>query len=60
MALASNRRIGMAIGILMGRHGLTDAQAFDLLREFGNRRNVKPAAVAEDVVHTGALRIASA
>ncbi|MGY1604387.1 ANTAR domain-containing protein [Geodermatophilus sp. SYSU D00815] len=55
VALTSNRRIGMAIGILMARHRLTEARAFDLLRQCSNRRNVKLAALAEDVVHTGEL-----
>jgi hypothetical protein len=60
VALVSNRRIGMAIGILMARRGLTDVQAFDVLREYSNRRNVKLAAAAEDVLHTGELRGLSA
>ena len=54
-ALASNRRIGQALGILMASHRLTAEQAFDVLRQYSNRRNVKLAAVAEDVVHTGGL-----
>jgi hypothetical protein len=55
VALASNRRIGMAIGILMSRHRLTEVQAFDLLRQYSNRRNVKLAVVAEEVLYTGEL-----
>lgn len=54
-ALVSNRRIGMALGILMARHGLTEQQAFDLLRLQSSRRNVKLAALAEEVVYTGVL-----
>jgi hypothetical protein len=54
-ALVSNRRIGMALGILMARHGLTEQQAFDLLRQQSSRRNVKLAALAEEVVYTGDL-----
>ena len=55
VALASNRRIGMAVGILMVRHRLTEDQAFELLRQYSSRTNVKPAAVADEVVHTGDL-----
>jgi hypothetical protein len=32
-ALVTARRIGAAIGVLMSRHQVTDAQAFNLLRE---------------------------
>jgi predicted RNase H-like nuclease (RuvC/YqgF family) len=58
-ALDSNRRISQAIGILMARHRLTEDQAFDLLRQCSNRRNVKLAAVADDVVYTGDLQRAA-
>lgn len=54
-ALQSNRRIGMALGVLMARHQLTEDQAFDLLRRVSSRRNVKLAALAEEVVYTGGL-----
>ena len=54
-ALASNRRSGQAIGIVTASHRLTSEQAFDVLRQYSTRRNVKLAAVAEDVVHTGGL-----
>jgi hypothetical protein len=55
VALASNRRIGMALGVLMARHRLTEVQAFDQLRQYSNRRNVKLAVVAEEVLYTGEL-----
>ena len=52
-ALASSRAIGMAMGILMARHRLTEDQAFDQLRGMSSRRNVKLRDVATEVVHTG-------
>ncbi|MET3806533.1 GAF domain-containing protein [Nakamurella sp. UYEF19] len=55
-ALGSNRRIGMAIGILMGRNNLTESQAFDLLRVTSQNTNTKLSAVAEGVVLTGTIR----
>jgi hypothetical protein len=54
VALASNRRIGMALGILMVRHGVTEERAFAALRRVSCRRNVKLREVAEEVVQTGA------
>jgi ANTAR domain-containing protein len=55
IALVSARRIGAAMGTLMGRHGLTDDPAFDRLR--GNSQNTrrKLRDVAEDVLLTGTL-----
>lgn len=55
VALASNRRIGTAIGILMAHRHITDAVAFELLREASQRLHRKLREVAEDVVLTGAL-----
>ena len=54
-ALASNRRIGMAIGILMAHHRLTEEQAFDVLRRQSNRSNVKLVRLAEGVIYIGEL-----
>jgi hypothetical protein len=56
-ALRSNRRIGMAMGILMARHQVTDHQAFDLLRIASQNSNRKLADIARDVVDTGALDV---
>ena len=56
-AQASNRRIGMAIGILMARHGLTEQGAFELLRAASNHFNVKLREVAEEVIYTGTLGV---
>ena len=56
-ALGSNRRIGMAMGILMARHKVTEDQAFDLLRIASQNSNRKLADVAADVVDTGTLDV---
>jgi AmiR/NasT family two-component response regulator len=52
-AVVSNRRIGMAVGILMERHRFTEERAFDHLRELSQRRNVKLRDVAEQLIYTG-------
>jgi len=54
-ALLSNRRIGMAIGIMMALHRLDEQQAFDLLRVASQHTHVKLRDVAEDVILTGAI-----
>jgi AmiR/NasT family two-component response regulator len=54
-ALLTNRRIGMAIGILLERLRVTEDQAFDVLRQESMRQNVRLAQVAEQVVYTGTL-----
>lgn len=54
-ALLTSRRIGIAIGILMARHGRTDQQAFDTLRTVSQHRNRKVRDLAEDVIYTGTL-----
>jgi GAF domain-containing protein len=54
MALESNRRIGMAIGILMALHRVSDTQAFDMLRIASQHTHVKLREVAEEVILTGA------
>lgn len=54
-ALASNREIGVAMGILMARHAVTREQAFDLLRIASQNTNRKLVAIATDVADTGAL-----
>lgn len=55
MAVASHRRIGVAVGILMARNNLTETQAFGLLRVTSQNTNTKLAAVAESVVETGTI-----
>lgn len=49
-ALASNREIGQAVGILMATHALTDRQAFDMLRTVSSQLNVRLAEVARRLV----------
>ncbi|WP_170315476.1 GAF and ANTAR domain-containing protein [Nakamurella deserti] len=54
-ALASNRRIGVSVGILMARHQWTEEQAFDALGEVSQALNRKVADLAEEVCLTGTL-----
>lgn len=54
LALQSNRRIGMAIGILMALYQLDEQQAFDLLRVASQHTHLKLRQVAEEVILTGA------
>ena len=56
-ALASNRQIGVAMGVLMHQHRLTQDQAFDVLRAASQDSNRKLADIAVDVVETGTLSI---
>jgi hypothetical protein len=53
--LASNRRIGIAVGILMCRYHASADQAFALLRTHSQRHNVKVRELAETVICTGRL-----
>jgi transcriptional regulator with GAF, ATPase, and Fis domain len=54
-ALQSNRRIGMAIGILMATRRLVEKQAFDLLRSASQSRHRKLFQLADEVIETGTL-----
>ena len=54
-ALASNRRIGIAIGILMCRHQLTEDQATATLMTHSQHHNIKARVLAETVIYTGTL-----
>jgi hypothetical protein len=54
-ALETSRRIGIAIGVLMAHHQLTQTQAFDLLRVASQSTNRKIRDIAEDVTLTGIL-----
>ena len=55
IALVSARRIGAAIGILMGTRRVTDDQAFELLCRVSQNRNRKLRDVADEVMQTGTL-----
>ncbi len=52
-ALASHRLIGQAVGILVERHRLLPAQAFDKLRRASQNRNLKVRDLAARVIETG-------
>lgn len=54
-ALATNRDIGVAMGILMTRHLVTKQQAFDLLRVASQHTHRKLGQLALEVIETGAL-----
>ena len=54
-ALATNRRIGTAIGVLMGNRKVTETEAFELLSRASQRRNRKLRDVADDVIDTGTI-----
>lgn len=54
-ALVTNRRIGTAMGILMSRRHVTEAQAFDALRLASQHLNTKLHDIADDVIRTGDL-----
>jgi GAF domain-containing protein len=56
-ALASNREIGAAIGVLMAQHRVTREQAFDLLRMASQNGHRKLVEIARDVVDTGTLDV---
>ncbi len=54
-ALATNRVIGNAVGILMATYRVDQEQGFDLLRQVSNHTNRRVIAIAEEVTLTGAL-----
>jgi hypothetical protein len=54
-ALASNREIGVAMGVLMTQHKITREQAFDLLRIASQHTHRKLADVSVEVADTGTL-----
>lgn len=55
IGLETARRIGIAVGILMAHHHVTDVQAFQLLRRTSQQTHRKLRDIAEDVLLTGAL-----
>ncbi|MEV2211640.1 GAF and ANTAR domain-containing protein [Streptomyces sp. NPDC050997] len=54
-AVATRHVIGEAMGILMGRHHLTEEQAFDVLRRYSQENNIKLREVARLVCEKGSL-----
>ena len=55
LALLTNRRIGIAVGILMRGLPATEEQAWGVLKSVSMRANVKIRDVAEQVIRTGAV-----
>jgi transcriptional regulator with GAF, ATPase, and Fis domain len=49
--MESRQMIGQALGILMNRQGISETEAFDVLRRASQRLNVKLRLVAEQIVH---------
>jgi hypothetical protein len=57
VALATNREIGVAMGVLMTQHKITRDQAFDLLRIASQHGHRKLAEIAATVADTGVLEL---
>jgi hypothetical protein len=55
VALVTNRRIGIAVGILMCRLRVTEDRAFAALSKHSQDHNVKVRDLAEKVIYTGSL-----
>lgn len=56
LALQTNRRIGAAIGIVMALNRLTEAEAFDVLKQASQHRNCKLRILADEVLLTGEVQ----
>ncbi|MFF3848258.1 ANTAR domain-containing protein [Streptomyces sp. NPDC002328] len=54
-ALSTRHLIGEAMGILMGRHHLTEEQAFEVLRRYSQEKNIKLREVARRICEKGTL-----
>ena len=54
-AIASNRDIGVAMGILSARHNIRPQEAFELLRVASQHTNRKLRDLAAEVIQTGEL-----
>jgi len=55
VALATNRQIGTAMGILMARHRCSSEDAFTALRVTSQHLHRKLREIADEVIYTGAL-----
>jgi hypothetical protein len=55
VALGTNRRIGIAVGILMCRLRVTEDRALAVLSKHSQDHNVKVRDLAEEVIYTGRL-----
>jgi AmiR/NasT family two-component response regulator len=58
IALSTSRRIGMAMGILMATHRITDDEAFDRISTASQHSQTKLHNLAEAIILTGALDVA--
>jgi len=56
-ALSSNREIGVAVGILMANHQLTDEQASELLSRVSQHNNRRLRSIALDVARAGSIEL---
>ena len=54
-ALVTNRRIGIAVGILMCQLRVTEDRAFAVLCKHSQDHNVKVRDLAEEIIYTGSL-----
>lgn len=54
-AVATRHLIGEAMGIIMGRHHLTEDEAFDVLRRYSQESNTKLREVARRICEEGSL-----
>lgn len=54
-ATTSNRRIGVALGVLVAHHRTTTEQAFETLAEASQALNVKLVDLADEVILTGTI-----
>ena len=57
LALESNRQIGVALGILMGRYKITDDEAFSLMQMASQRTHRKLRDIAAGVAEVGDLEL---
>jgi two-component system, response regulator / RNA-binding antiterminator len=57
IALQTSRQIGMAIGIIMSRHKVTDATAFGMLREVSQCTHRRVRDIALDIIEQGGIDV---
>jgi hypothetical protein len=57
IALQTSRQIGMAMGIIMSRHKVTDATAFGMLREVSQHTHRTVRDIALDIIEQGCIDV---